>query len=164
MRRLALTFVALLALAHPLRAEPAYPQTTIRIVLGFGPGSAPDVAARVLAERFTAAWGKPVVVENMLGAGGNIAADHVAKAAPDGATLLMAGNAAIVINPSLYAKLPYDPARDLVPVAQVTIAPNVLVLNKDVPTETVQDLVALTLRTAALCSMLCSSSTPRAFN
>src|SRR5258707_7027024 len=151
MTRLALALVTLLALslAHPLRAEPAYPQTTIRIVLGFSPGSAPDVAARILAERFTAAWGKPVVVENMLGAGGNIAADHVAKAAPDGATLLMAGNAAIVINPSLYAKLPYDPAHDLVPVAQVTIAPNVLVLNKDVPAESVQDLVELARRKPA---------------
>jgi tripartite-type tricarboxylate transporter receptor subunit TctC len=115
-------------------------------VLGFSPGSAPDVAARILAERFRAAWGKPVVVENMLGAGGNVAADHVAKAAPDGATLLMAGNAAIVINPSLYAKLPYDPARDLVPIAQVTIAPNVLVLNKEVPARTVQDLVELARR------------------
>jgi tripartite-type tricarboxylate transporter receptor subunit TctC len=146
MARLALTLVTLLSLAYPLRAESAYPQATIRIVLGFSPGSAPDVAARILAERFTAAWGKPVVVENMLGAGGNIAADYVAKAAPDGTTLLMAGNAAIVINPSLYAKLPYDPARDLVPVAQVTIAPNVLVLNKDVPARSVQELVELARR------------------
>jgi tripartite-type tricarboxylate transporter receptor subunit TctC len=146
MIRLTLALVTLLSLAHPLRAELVYPQTAIRIVLGFSPGSAPDLAARILAERFTAAWGKPVVVENMLGAGGNIAADHVAKAAPNGATLLMAGNAAIVINPSLYAKLPYDPARDLVPVAQVTIAPNVLVLNKDVPAASVQDLVELARR------------------
>ena len=146
MIRLTLALMTLLSLAYPLRAEPVYPQTTIRIVLGFGPGSAPDLAARILAERFTAAWGKPVVVENMLGAGGNIAADHVAKAAPNGATLLMAGNAAIVINPSLYAKLPYDPARDLVPIAQVTIAPNVLVLNNDVPAASVQDLVALARR------------------
>jgi tripartite-type tricarboxylate transporter receptor subunit TctC len=146
MIRLTLALVTFLSLAHPLRAQPAYPQTTIRIVLGFSPGSAPDVAARILAERFRAAWGKPVVVENMLGAGGNVAADHVAKATPDGATLLMAGNAAIVINPSLYAKLPYDPARDLVPIAQVTIAPNVLVLNKDIPARSVQDLVELAKR------------------
>ncbi|MCK1385239.1 tripartite tricarboxylate transporter substrate binding protein [Bradyrhizobium sp. 21] len=104
------------------------------------------MAARILAEHFTAKWGKPVVVENMLGAGGNIAADHVAKSAPDGATLLMAGNAAIVINPSLYAKLPYDPARDLVPVAQVTIAPNLLVVNKEVPAASVQELVDLARR------------------
>jgi tripartite-type tricarboxylate transporter receptor subunit TctC len=94
-----------------------------------------------------AKWSKPVVVENMLGAGGNIAADHVAKSAPDGATLLMAGNAAIVINPSLYAKLPYDPAHDLVPVAQITVAPNILVVNKDVPAASVQDLVDLARRT-----------------
>ena len=149
MIRLTLALVTLLSLGYPLRAQPAYPQTTIRIVLGFSPGTAPDLAARILAERFTAVWGKPVVVENMPGAGGNIAAGHVAKAAPDGATLLMAGNAAIVINPSLYAKLPYDPAHDLVPVAQVTIAPNVLVLNKSVPAGTVQDLVELARRSPA---------------
>lgn len=146
MIRLALAFFTALSLAQPLHAATAYPQATIHIVLGFSPGSAPDVAARILAERYTAAWGRPVVVENMLGAGGNIAADHVAKAAPDGATLLMAGNAAIVINPSLYAKLPYDPVRDLVPIAQVTIAPNVLVLNKDVPAKSVQELVELARR------------------
>jgi len=146
MTRLALTLVAILSLTYPLRAEPAYPQTTIHIVLGFSPGSAPDVAARILAEQFRAVWGKPVVVGNMLGAAGNIAADHVAKAAPDGATLLVAGNAAIVINPSLYANLPYDPAHDLVPISQVTMAPNVLVLNKDVPARSVQDLVELARR------------------
>lgn len=146
MIRPALALIALFGLAAPAHAEPSYPQSTIRIVLGFGPGSAPDVAARVLADQFTAAWGKPVVVENMLGAGGNIAAGHVAKAAPDGATLLMAGNAAIVINPSLYAKLPYDPAHDLVPVAQVTVAPNILVVSKDVPAANVPELVELARR------------------
>ncbi|WBL81978.1 tripartite tricarboxylate transporter substrate binding protein [Bradyrhizobium xenonodulans] len=146
MLRPALVPILLLWLTNPLQAEPRYPQSTIRIVLGFSPGSAPDVAARILADHFMATWGKPVVVENMLGAGGNIAADHVAKSAPDGATLLMAGNAAIVINPSLYAKLPYDPAHDLVPVAQVTVAPNILVLNKDVPAAGVQDLVDLARR------------------
>nr|WP_256464316.1 tripartite tricarboxylate transporter substrate binding protein [Bradyrhizobium sp. 21] len=146
MLRLLPALISLLWLTQPLQAEPTYPQSTIRIVLGFSPGSAPDVAARILAEHFTAKWGKPVVVENMLGAGGNIAADHVAKSAPDGATLLMAGNAAIVINPSLYAKLPYDPARDLVPVAQVTIAPNLLVVNKEVPAASVQELVDLARR------------------
>lgn len=146
MFRPALVLISLLWLTQPLQAEPKYPQSTIRIVLGFSPGSAPDVAARILAEHFTAKWGKPVVVENMLGAGGNIAADHVAKSAPDGATLLMAGNAAVVINPTLYAKLPYDPAHDLVPVAQITIAPNILVVNKDVPATSVQDLVDLARR------------------
>jgi tripartite-type tricarboxylate transporter receptor subunit TctC len=146
MTRLTLALTLVLAMARSLCAEPGYPQSTIHIVLGFSPGSAPDLAARIVAERFSAAWGKPVVVENMLGAGGNIAADHVAKAAPDGTTLLMAGNAAIVINPSLYAKLPFDPARDLVPIAQVTIAPNVLVLNKAVPAASIQELVELARR------------------
>jgi tripartite-type tricarboxylate transporter receptor subunit TctC len=147
MLRTALALMSLLWLTQPLRAEPNYPQSTMHIVLGFSAGSAPDVAARILAEHFTAKWGKPVVVENMLGAGGNIAAGHVAKSAPDGITLLMAGNAAIVINPSLYAKLPYDPGRDLVPVAQITSAPNILVVNKDVPAASVQELVDLARRT-----------------
>ncbi|WP_314950252.1 tripartite tricarboxylate transporter substrate binding protein [Bradyrhizobium cosmicum] len=147
MIRPVLALMSLLWLAQPLQAEPIYPQSTIRIVLGFSPGSAPDVAARILAAHFMAKWGKPVVVENMLGAGGNIAADHVAKSAPDGATLLMAGNAAIVINPTLCAKLPYDPAHDLVAVAQITSAPNLLVVNKDVPAASVQELVDLARRT-----------------
>ncbi|ULK97565.1 tripartite tricarboxylate transporter substrate binding protein [Bradyrhizobium sp. I71] len=146
MIRLALALLSLLSLAHPLHSEPRYPQSTIRIVLGFSAGSAPDVAARILADQFAATWGKPVVIENMLGAGGNIAADHVAKSTPDGATLLMAGNAAIVINPSLYARLPYDPVRDLIPVAQVTVVPNILVLNRDVPAASVQELVDLARR------------------
>jgi tripartite-type tricarboxylate transporter receptor subunit TctC len=147
--RPALVLISLLCFTAPAQTEPAYPPSNIRIVLGFGPGSAPDVAARVLAEQFKLAWGKPVVVENMLGAGGNIAAGHVAKSAPDGTTLLMAGNAAIVINPSLYEKLPYDPARDLLPIAQVTIAPNILVVNKDVPATTVPDLLDLARRSPA---------------
>lgn len=143
MKRLAIALTAILFSAPSFAAEPAYPQTMIRIVSGFGPGSAPDVAARVLAEAFTAAWGKSVVVENLPGAGGNIAADHVAKAQPDGHTLLMAGNAAIVINQSLYAKLPYDPIRDLAPITQVTLSPNILALNKDVPANNVKELAEL---------------------
>jgi tripartite-type tricarboxylate transporter receptor subunit TctC len=112
-------------------------------VVGFPPGVAPDITARLLADKFGEAWGKPVVVENVTGAGSNIATDRVAKAAPDGYTLLMGGNSALVINPSLYDRLPYDPVRDFAPISQVFIAANLLVIHPDVPAKTLPDLVAL---------------------
>jgi len=132
---------ALLA-AWPAFAQ-AYPEQGIKIVVGFPPGVAPDITARLLADKFGEAWGKPVVVENVTGAGSNIATDRVAKAAPDGYTLLMGGNSALVINPSLYDRLPYDPVRDFAPISQVFIAANLLVIHPDVPAKTLPDLVAL---------------------
>lgn len=132
---------ALLA-AGPAFAQ-GYPEQGIKIVVGFPPGVAPDLTARLLADKFGEAWGKPVVVENVTGAGSNIATDRVAKAAPDGYTLLMGGNAALVISPSLYNRLPYDPVRDFAPISQVFIAANLLVIHPDVPAKTLPDLVAL---------------------
>jgi tripartite-type tricarboxylate transporter receptor subunit TctC len=132
---------ALLA-AGPAFAQ-AYPEQGIKIVVGFPPGVAPDITARLLADKFGEAWGKPVVVENVTGAGSNIATDRVAKAAPDGYTLLMGGNSALVINPSLYDRLPYDPVRDFAPISQVFVAANLLVTHPDVPAKTLPDLVAL---------------------
>jgi tripartite-type tricarboxylate transporter receptor subunit TctC len=133
--------------AAMLAAVPAfaqtYPEQGIKIVVGFPPGVAPDITARLLADKFGEAWGKPVVVENVTGAGSNIATDRVAKAAPDGYTLLMGGNSALVINPSLYDRLPYDPVRDFAPISQVFIAANLLVTHPDVPAKTLPDLVAL---------------------
>jgi tripartite-type tricarboxylate transporter receptor subunit TctC len=120
-----------------------YPEQGIKIVVGFPPGVAPDITARLLADKFGEAWGKPVVVENVTGAGSNIATDRVAKAAPDGYTLLMGGNAALVISPSLYDRLPYDPVRDFAPISQVFVAANLLVVHPDVPAKTLPDLVAL---------------------
>jgi tripartite-type tricarboxylate transporter receptor subunit TctC len=132
---------ALLA-AGPAFAQ-GYPEQGIKIVVGFPPGVAPDITARLLADKLGEAWGKPVVVENVTGAGSNIATDRVSKAAPDGYTLLMGGNSALVINPSLYDKLPYDPVRDFAPISQVFIAANLLVIHPDVPAKTLPDLVAL---------------------
>ena len=132
---------ALLA-AGPASAQ-GYPEQGIKIVVGFPPGVAPDITARLLADKFGEAWGKPVVVENVTGAGSNIATDRVAKAAPDGYTLLMGGNAALVISPSLYDKLPYDPVRDFAPISQVFIAANLLVIHPAVPAKTLPELVAL---------------------
>jgi tripartite-type tricarboxylate transporter receptor subunit TctC len=136
--------VALLALliAPTARAQTNYPEQTIRILVGFPPGGPPDIAARVLAEKFTDAWGKSVVVENVTGGGGNLAVERVAKAAPDGYTLVMA-NSAIVINPALYDKLPYDPVGDLAPISLAVFTPIILVVHNDVPARSVQELVAL---------------------
>ncbi|MDP1582870.1 MAG: tripartite tricarboxylate transporter substrate binding protein [Bradyrhizobium sp.] len=124
-------------------AQATYPSTTIKIVVGFPAGTVPDTLARLLADGFQVSLGQPVVVENAVGAGGNIATDRVAKAEPDGHTLLMAGNAALVVNPSLYAKLPFDPKKDLVPISQVAVTPNLLVVHPDVQANSVQELVAL---------------------
>ena len=124
-------------------ADDTYPNNTIKIVVGLPPGGAPDTTARLLAEKLQEAWGKPVIVENVAGAAGNIAADRVAKSPPDGHTLLMAGNASIVVNLNLYEKLPYDPVKDLVPVSQVSMTPNVLAVPPELPVKSVAELVAL---------------------
>lgn len=124
-------------------AQTNYPEQTVRIVVGYPPGVSPDIAARLLGDKFSEAWGKPVVIENVPGAGSNIATDRVAKASPDGYTLLMGGNSAIVISPSLYDKLPYDPVRDFAPIAQVFVATNILVVHPGVPAKTLAELVAL---------------------
>jgi tripartite-type tricarboxylate transporter receptor subunit TctC len=138
----ALVLGAALVAAGPALAQ-GYPDQGVKIVVGFPPGVAPDVTARLLADKLGAAWGKPVVVENVTGAGSNIATDRVAKAAPDGYTLLMGGNSALVMSPSLYDKLPYDPVRDFAPITQVFIAANLLVIHPDVPAKTLPELVAL---------------------
>jgi tripartite-type tricarboxylate transporter receptor subunit TctC len=124
-------------------AQTSYPEQAIRILVGFPPGVAPDITSRLLADKFTAAWGKPVVVENVSGAGGNIAVERVAKAAPDGYTLAMGGNAALVINPNLYDRLNYDPVKDFACITQVFIVPNILVVRSDSPARSIGELVAL---------------------
>jgi tripartite-type tricarboxylate transporter receptor subunit TctC len=96
-----------------------------------------------LADKFGEAWGKPVVVENVTGAGSNIATDRVAKAAPDGYTLLMGGNSALVMSPSLYDRLPYDPVKDFAPISQVFVAANLLAIHPDVPAKSIPELVTL---------------------
>ena len=145
MKRVASLFAALLALltVQTASAQSSYPNRSVKILVGFTPGTAPDLAARILAERFSEVWGTPVVVENIQGAGSNIATDRVAKAAADGYTLLMGGNSALVINPSLYETLPFDPVKDFAPISQVFIAANVLAVPTEVPVKTVAELVAL---------------------
>jgi tripartite-type tricarboxylate transporter receptor subunit TctC len=133
----------LLLLLQPAWAQSTYPNRPVKILVGFTPGTAPDLAARILAERFSEVWGTPFVIENVPGAGSNVATDRVAKAAPDGTTLLMGGNPSLVINPSLYDKLPFDPIKDFAPISQVFVAANVLAVPISSPVRSVAELVAL---------------------
>ena len=120
-----------------------YPEKAIRIVSPYLVGTPSDVAARLLGQKYTEAWGKPVVIENAAGASGNIGAERVAKANPDGYSLLMAGNAPMVINPSLYDKLPFDPVKDFAPVSQVCLSASILAVLTSSSAKTVQELVTL---------------------
>jgi tripartite-type tricarboxylate transporter receptor subunit TctC len=134
--------LAALVLAREAQAEP-YPSKTIKIVAGVPAGNAPDVAARLIGEKLQAAWGRPVVVENVAGAGGNLAADRVARSEPDGHTLLIAGSSSVVVNLNIYEKLPYDPVKDLAPISQVMMTPNVLAVHPDLPVKSVAEPVTL---------------------
>ena len=138
---------ALVALTVPLAAGLAlaqanYPDKPIRILVGFSAGVAPDVTSRLFADKFNETWAKGVVVENVTGAGGNLAVERVAKSPPDGYTLAMGGNASLVINPNLM-KLSYDPIKDFEYITQVFIVPNLVVVPPDVPAKTIQELIAL---------------------
>src|SRR6202000_1639991 len=135
--------LSVLFATQPASAQSTYPNRPVKILVGFTPGTAPDVVARILADRFAEDWGAPVGTEDVPGAGSNIATERVAKASPDGYTLLMGGNGALVINPSLFETLPFDPVKDFAPISQVFIAANVLVLPPDVPATSVADVVAL---------------------
>jgi len=136
-----------LASAQAMAPSPgpaAYPSKPIRLVVPFAAGTAPDVLARLVAPALSESMSANVVVENVPGAGGTIGVDRVAKAAPDGYTLLLSGDAALVLTGGAYGvKPPYETLRDLAPIAQLIITPNVLVVPNDVPARNVQELVAL---------------------
>ena len=134
--------LALLLPAQTASAQSGYPNRPVKILVGFTAGTAPDLAARILADRFAEVWGSPFLVENVPGAGSNVATDRVAKSAPDGYTLLMGGNPSLVINPSLYETLPFDPQKDFAPISQVFVAANVLAVPPEIPVKSVAELVA----------------------
>ena len=120
-----------------------YPSKSIKIVVPFPAAGAPDILARVIANKLTDALKQQVIVDNRPGAGGNIGADLVAKSAPDGYTLVMGTVATHSINQTLYKKLPFDPIKDFAPIILVATTPNVLVVNPNLPIKTVKDLIAL---------------------
>ena len=141
---LARFIAALLAMpgASAAADNAAYPDKPIRFVVTFAHGGGTDIFARAIAAKFTEAWGQPIIVDNRAGGNGNIGADMVAKALPDGYTLLLTTNATVVINPHL-SKLPYDPVRDLAPVSQVATLPFVLLVHPAIPVKSVAELIAL---------------------
>jgi tripartite-type tricarboxylate transporter receptor subunit TctC len=129
-------------LAQSATAQTTYPEKPIHIIVGLPSGSLPDTIARLLGQKLAVALGKPVVIDNLTGAAGNIAAERVAKAAPDGYTLGLLSQTQIVVNPSLY-KLAYDPVKDFAPISQLTLSANILVVHNAVPAKNVKELVAL---------------------
>ena len=120
-----------------------YPARPIRIVVPFPPGGSTDILARAIGLELTKAWGQPVIIDNVSGAGGSLGADKVAKAMPDGYTLLMGHIGTLAVNPSLYPALPYDPIKSFAPVAWVARVPNVLVVHPSVKAHSVKEFVAL---------------------
>jgi tripartite-type tricarboxylate transporter receptor subunit TctC len=141
MFRLGFGLLTLLVAGSPL-AQTTYPDKPIRMVIGFPPGGAPDTVARLLGQKLSESLRQPIVMDHATGAGGNIASERVAKAAPDGYTLGFLVNGQLVINPSLYP-LTFDPAKDLAPISQVTTTPNMLVVNTTVPAKNLQELISL---------------------
>jgi tripartite-type tricarboxylate transporter receptor subunit TctC len=134
------------ALAAPAAASAQgeeWPGRPLRLVVPFAPGGASDLVGRLLAERLGPLLGQPVVVENRPGAGATIGADAVAKARPDGTTILYGTPGPQIINPSLMPSLPYDPERDFAPVVSLLVAPNLLVVHPSLPVRSVADLIAL---------------------
>ena len=137
--------LALTAFASASRAQTAaaYPDKSVRLVVPFAAGGALDVVARIVGQKLTETWGRQIVIDNRLGAGGNIGAEFVAKAPADGYTLLMSSVTTQAINMSLLAKPPYDFVRDYAPVALVASAPLALVIHASLPAKSVREFIAL---------------------
>ena len=122
---------------------PAYPTKPVHIVVTFTPGGAPDILARVLADKLGQQWGQTVIVDNKPGAGGNIGADAVAKAPGDGHMLVVGTVGTHAINGALYKKMPYDMVKDFTPIGLLATTPNVLVVNNEVPAKTLKEFIDL---------------------
>ena len=137
---LALAMLCAVSLAD---AQTAYPSKPIRFVVPFTPGGSGDIFARPIAQKMSESMGQQVIVENRPGSGGVLGSEVVAKAAPDGYTMMMGLTANVAVNPALYAKLPYDPLRDFAPVTLVASAPYVLLVPVSLPAHNVKELIAL---------------------
>jgi tripartite-type tricarboxylate transporter receptor subunit TctC len=131
------------ALVPGMATAQTYPSKPIKIVVTIGPGSSADILARIVADELSRRISQPVIVENKPGAGGNIAADAVAKSAPDGYTLLMATISTHAINAAMYSSMPFDPVKDFAPIALLAANPNVLVVLPSLPVNSLKDLLAL---------------------
>jgi tripartite-type tricarboxylate transporter receptor subunit TctC len=124
-----------------LAATAVYPDRPVRMMVPFPPGGANDIVARLVAQKLSERWGKPVVIDNRAGAGGNIGTEIGARANPDGYTLTIGSTSTYVTNVVLDSKLPFDPRRDFAPISLIVIAPNILVTHPSVPAATVQELI-----------------------
>jgi tripartite-type tricarboxylate transporter receptor subunit TctC len=140
----ALLSIALLALvASVAQAQTDYPNRPPRFIVPFPPGGSVDIVTRIVAAKWGELLGQPIVVENRAGAGGNVGADYVARAAPDGYTVLSCGIASHGVSPALYNKLPYDHIRDFAPISLMGKTPNCLVVHPSVPARSLKEFVAL---------------------
>ena len=157
-KRLLAGLVALHLVATPAVAQP-YPSKPIRMVVGYSPGGGNDLIARIVAAKLQEKLGQPVVVDNKPGAASIVAAELVAKAAPDGYTLLMAPSGPMTINPAVYTRLPYDPAKDFAPISLLAEFPLMLVVGADQPIKTVRELIEFAKATPAKANYA-SSATP----
>lgn len=140
MKALKLSLAAAAAAFALNAAAQSFPTKPVHLIISFTPGSATDIVGRIVAQKLSEMWGQPVVPENRAGAGGSIGSAVVAKAKPDGYTMLVNSNAHTV-NPAIYAKLPYDTLKDFTDIAPLAIQPNVLTVRPDGPYKTVRDLV-----------------------
>ena len=134
---------AALACSATVALAQGFPEKPIRFVVGFTPGGPSDILARALGQKLGERWSQQVVIENRPGAGGNVAAEAVAKSAPDGYTWLLGNNSILATNQSLYRSLGYDPVKDFAPVLLVAVQPNILVVNPQVPAHSVAELIIL---------------------
>ncbi|HYX66354.1 MAG TPA: tripartite tricarboxylate transporter substrate binding protein [Burkholderiales bacterium] len=138
------TVGTLAALALPgSRVLAAYPERPIKLVVPFAPGGNADIVGRLVAEGMAQALGQPMIVENRAGAGGGVGAAEVARAAPDGYTLLSGSNGPLTVNPFVQSNLSYDPLKDFLPIGLTSLAPHALIVNAAVPAKAVAELVAL---------------------
>jgi tripartite-type tricarboxylate transporter receptor subunit TctC len=139
----AVSLVTLVAVYGGVLAQTPYPDRSVRIIVPFPAGGPADALARIVGEKLAQRLGKPFVIENKAGASGNIGMEQGARAAPDGYTLTLAAVGNLTVAPALYAKLPYDPAKDFAPITVLASVPNVLIVHPSVPAKTVSELVTL---------------------
>jgi len=138
-----LALLASIVAATPTALAQSYPARPVRIVVPFPPGGGTDIGTRIIAQKLQESWGQPVVVENKPGAAGIVGTEMVAKAAPDGYTLIMGNIGTHAINISLYKKLSYDPVKDFAPISQVAGLPLFLLVHPSIPVNSVKELIAL---------------------
>jgi tripartite-type tricarboxylate transporter receptor subunit TctC len=135
--------IAMVSLSPVVMAQQAYPNKPVRIIVPYPPGGTADIIGRTIAEKLGVLWGQSVIVENRAGAGGTIGVDAVAKAAPDGYTMVLGVTGPLTIAPSINAQLAYDPLRDLVPITLVAAVPSLIAIHPSVPARDLKELIAL---------------------